>query len=69
MGNVAVSTQIESDSSALENLKSTYLARHPGHSTDLIDKAWFGAIAAHIGQVRASGEPYFIHPLGVARRN
>ncbi len=67
MGNVAVSTQIESDSSALENLKSTYLARHPGHSTDLIDKAWFGAIAAHIGQVRASGEPYFIHPLGVAR--
>ena len=67
MGNVAVSTQIESDSSALENLKSTYLARHPGHSTDLIDKAWFGAVAAHIGQVRASGEPYFIHPLGVAR--
>jgi len=67
MGNVAVSSQIESDSSALENLKSTYLARHPGHSTDLIDKAWFGAVAAHIGQVRASGEPYFIHPLGVAR--
>ncbi len=67
MGNVAVSSQIESDSSALENLKGTYLARHPGHSTELIDKAWYGAIAAHIGQVRASGEPYFIHPLGVAR--
>ncbi len=67
MGNVAVSSQIESDSSALENLKGTYLTRHPGHSTELIDKAWYGAIAAHIGQVRASGEPYFIHPLGVAR--
>ncbi|TAN23747.1 MAG: bifunctional (p)ppGpp synthetase/guanosine-3',5'-bis(diphosphate) 3'-pyrophosphohydrolase [Actinomycetota bacterium] len=67
MGNVAVSSQIESDTSALENLKSTYLARHPGNSTELIDRAWFGAIEAHVGQVRASGEPYFVHPLGVAR--
>ncbi len=51
----------------LRFLLSTYLSRHAGHSTDLIEKAWYGSIAAHVGQVRASGEPYFVHPYGVAR--
>ncbi len=67
MGNVAVAGQVETEISGLEFLQSTYLARHPKHSTALIEKAWYGSIAAHVGQVRASGEPYFVHPYGVAR--
>ncbi|MDA8081292.1 MAG: bifunctional (p)ppGpp synthetase/guanosine-3',5'-bis(diphosphate) 3'-pyrophosphohydrolase [Actinomycetota bacterium] len=67
MGNVAVAGQVETEISGLEFLQSTYLARHPKFSTALIEKAWYGSIAAHVGQVRASGEPYFVHPYGVAR--
>ncbi|MCL4553304.1 MAG: bifunctional (p)ppGpp synthetase/guanosine-3',5'-bis(diphosphate) 3'-pyrophosphohydrolase [Candidatus Marsarchaeota archaeon] len=67
MGNVAVAGQVETEISGLEFLQSTYLARHPKYSTALIEKAWYGSIAAHVGQVRASGEPYFVHPYGVAR--
>ncbi|NNN18804.1 MAG: bifunctional (p)ppGpp synthetase/guanosine-3',5'-bis(diphosphate) 3'-pyrophosphohydrolase [Acidimicrobiaceae bacterium] len=67
MGNVAVSGQVDIDISGLEYLQSIYLARHPGHTAELIEKAWHGAVAAHVGQIRASGEPYFVHPYGVAR--
>lgn len=67
MGNVAVAGQVETEISGLEFLQSTYLARHPKYSTALIEKAWYGSIAAHVGQVRASGERYFVHPYGVAR--
>ncbi len=67
MGNVAVAGQVEAGTSGLEFLQSAYLARHPNHSTELISKAWYGSIAAHVGQVRVSGEAYFIHPYGVAR--
>ena len=49
---------------------STMLARiqkyHPGDGAELVEKAWHFAEKAHAGQVRKSGEPYFIHPTFVA---
>ncbi|WP_046497274.1 RelA/SpoT family protein [Syntrophomonas zehnderi] len=33
---------------------------------ELIEKAYYYAEAAHLGQKRISGEPYFIHPVEVA---
>lgn len=67
MGHVVAARSDEGERLDLEFLRNLYLARHSGHSTDLIEKAWYGSIAAHVGQVRASGEPYFVHPYGVAR--
>jgi len=49
---------------------STMTARiqkyHPGDGYKLVEKAWGFAEKAHKGQVRKSGEPYFIHPCFVA---
>ena len=49
---------------------STMIARvqkyHPGDGYKLVEKAWYFAEKAHEGQVRKSGEPYFIHPCFVA---
>ena len=67
MGSVATTDPVDGENSGLALLESVYMVRHPEHSTDLIEKAWYGSIAAHVGQVRASGEPYFVHPYGVAR--
>ena len=39
---------------------------HPGDGYQLVENAWHFAEAAHAGQVRKSGEPYFIHPVFVA---
>lgn len=39
---------------------------HPGDGYLLVEKAWRFAEAAHAGQTRKSGEPYFIHPTFVA---
>lgn len=33
------------------------------YNTDLIGKAFDKAQALHDGQLRKSGEPYFIHPI------
>ena len=40
--------------------------RHPKASTELINRAYERAAAAHAGQYRKSGEPYIQHPLAVA---
>ncbi len=49
---------------------STMIARirkyDPGEGYQLVEKAWHFAEKAHEGQVRKSGEPYFIHPCFVA---
>ena len=49
---------------------STMIARvqkyHPGDGYKLVEIAWYYAEKAHDGQVRKSGEPYFIHPCFVA---
>jgi GTP diphosphokinase / guanosine-3',5'-bis(diphosphate) 3'-diphosphatase len=38
----------------------------PSEDLSLIRKAWEFCVQHHEGQIRASGEPYIIHPLGVA---
>ncbi len=39
---------------------------HPEAKVELVTKAYSFAEKAHEGQLRKSGEPYFIHPLSVA---
>jgi GTP pyrophosphokinase len=41
-------------------------ANRPTEDISLIRKAWDFCVQHHEGQMRASGEPYVIHPLGVA---
>jgi len=40
---------------------------HPDSSVELIERAYKRSFELHSGQVRKSGEPYFLHPLAVAR--
>jgi GTP pyrophosphokinase len=41
-------------------------ANRPSEDVSLIGKAWDFCVQHHKGQMRASGEPYIIHPLEVA---
>jgi len=41
-------------------------ANRPNEDLDLIQRAWDYCLKNHDGQLRASGEPYVIHPLEVA---
>jgi GTP pyrophosphokinase len=41
-------------------------SNRPHEDISLIRKAWEFCVQHHDGQIRASGEPYIIHPLGVA---
>ncbi len=41
-------------------------ANRPSEDVSLIRKAWEFCVRQHEGQMRASGEPYIIHPLEVA---
>ena len=41
-------------------------ANRPSEDVSLIRKAWEFCVQHHEGQMRASGEPYIIHPLEVA---
>src|SRR5450631_2147380 len=41
-------------------------ANRPSEDVSLIRKAWEFCVSHHFGQIRASGEPYIIHPLEVA---
>jgi GTP diphosphokinase / guanosine-3',5'-bis(diphosphate) 3'-diphosphatase len=41
-------------------------ANRPGDDLDIIRKAWEFCLEHHKGQLRASGEPYVLHPLEVA---
>jgi GTP pyrophosphokinase len=41
-------------------------ANRPSEDISLIRKAWEFCVGHHAGQMRASGEPYIIHPLEVA---
>lgn len=67
MSDVGTVDQVDPEVSGLAYLHQVYLQKHPENSTALIDRAFVGGLAAHSGQVRVSGEPYFVHPLGVAR--
>src|SRR3984885_2335010 len=41
-------------------------ANRPGDNLDIVEKAYEFSQKHHAGQSRASGEPYLVHPLGVA---
>ena len=53
-------------SAEIAELLSVYRAHHPKAGTDLIERAFELAHAAHEGQNRKSGEPYIRHPVAVA---
>ena len=53
---------MEAKAEFLEKIKSI----NSNYNTDLIGKAFVKAKALHSGQLRKSGEPYFIHPINVA---
>ena len=50
----------------IEELVACYSERHPGASTDLIERSFFAAEKAHRGQKRLSGDQYIRHPVAVA---
>src|SRR5580698_4268452 len=47
-------------------LLDTVRAHRPNDDVDIIRRAWEFSLEHHQGQVRASGEPYVLHPLEVA---
>ena len=49
-----------------EELLRQVRANRPTEDVSLIRKAWDFCVQHHSGQMRASGEPYIIHPLEVA---
>src|SRR6202789_382184 len=49
-----------------EALLKEVQANRPSEDVSLIRKAWDFCVQHHEGQMRASGEPYIIHPLEVA---
>jgi GTP diphosphokinase / guanosine-3',5'-bis(diphosphate) 3'-diphosphatase len=49
-----------------EGLLRHVQANRPNEDVSLIRKAWEFCVKHHEGQMRASGEPYIIHPLEVA---
>jgi GTP pyrophosphokinase len=50
----------------IESLLRLVHANRPSDDISLIRKAWEFSVQHHRGQMRASGEPYIIHPLEVA---
>jgi GTP pyrophosphokinase len=52
--------------SRIESLIKQVQANRPSEDVALIRKAWEFCVKHHEGQLRASGEPYIIHPLEVA---
>jgi guanosine-3',5'-bis(diphosphate) 3'-pyrophosphohydrolase len=49
-----------------EDIQETVQRHHPDADADILRKAYIFSAMEHKGQVRASGEPYLIHPLEVA---
>src|ERR1700721_3481513 len=47
-------------------LLDTVRANRPSDDTNIIRQAWQFCLEHHNGQLRASGEPYVLHPLEVA---
>ncbi|MEG0864094.1 MAG: bifunctional (p)ppGpp synthetase/guanosine-3',5'-bis(diphosphate) 3'-pyrophosphohydrolase [Clostridia bacterium] len=59
-------TYITNECMPLEKMLARVQKHHPGDGYLLVKKAYEFAENAHRGQVRKSGEPYFIHPVSVA---
>jgi GTP pyrophosphokinase len=58
-------TQAEIDR-RFEALLKQILSNRPNEDVSLIRRSWEFCVLHHAGQMRASGEPYIIHPLEVA---
>ena len=50
----------------LDDLVDVFLAAHPSGHADAIRRAYAVASELHAGQMRATGDPYIVHPLAVA---
>ncbi len=50
----------------LDDLVTRVRTYHPHADVELLEKAYLFAANAHRGQMRKSGDPYFIHPTSVA---
>jgi GTP diphosphokinase / guanosine-3',5'-bis(diphosphate) 3'-diphosphatase len=50
----------------LTDIIDKVIAYHPTADADLINKAYVYSARMHEGQLRKSGDPYFIHPVSVA---
>ncbi len=49
-----------------EDIHETVQRHHPEADLELLRKAYIFSAVEHKGQIRASGEPYLVHPLEVA---
>jgi GTP pyrophosphokinase len=49
-----------------EDIQDTVQRHHPDADLDVLRRAYVFSAVEHKGQVRASGEPYLVHPLEVA---
>jgi guanosine-3',5'-bis(diphosphate) 3'-pyrophosphohydrolase len=50
----------------IENIVEKVARHHPEDDLDMLRRAYFFSAREHKGQMRASGEPYLVHPLEVA---
>ena len=50
-----------------QHLLATVHANRPGDDLEIVRAAWKFCVDQHAGQLRASGEPYIIHPLDVGQ--
>jgi GTP pyrophosphokinase len=57
----------KSQVATLETLCNTISSYFPDAKLELVHKAYKFAEESHKGQLRSSGEPYIIHPVGVAQ--
>lgn len=55
------------DGTALADLVAEVRRHHPDADVGPIERAFALGVAAHAGQTRKSGEPYFVHPARAAR--
>ena len=49
------------------DLYAAILEEHPGAELTAVGEAFDLAVAAHEGQLRATGEPYVVHPIASAQ--
>src|SRR3954447_25053772 len=63
---VSTGTDPDQIAAKFQKLLETVRASRPNDDPEIIRKAWEFCLRHHEGQLRASGEPYVIHPLEVA---